>query len=56
LRRVVDRISAQSGDGGNSVRERVSLELAVLARRRQTALARARFTPQLERIAGTRVS
>ncbi len=55
LRRVVDRISAQSGDGGNSVRERVSLELAVLARRRQTALARAQFTQQLERIAGTRV-
>ncbi|MGI8655863.1 MAG: hypothetical protein ACR2LC_11655 [Pyrinomonadaceae bacterium] len=55
LRRVVDRISAQSGDGGNSIRERVVLELAVLARRRQTALARAQFTQQLERIAGTRV-
>ncbi len=55
LRRVVDRLAAQSGDGGKALRERVALELAVLARRRQTALARAQFTAQLERIAGTRV-
>lgn len=57
LRRVVDRLAAQSRDnnGGKSFRERVALELAVLARRRQTALARTQFIPQLERIAGTRV-
>lgn len=55
LRRVVDRLGAPSGDGGKALRERVALELAVLARRRQTALARAQFTTQLDRIAGTRV-
>jgi len=57
LRRVVDRLATQSRDnnGGKSVRERVALELAVLVRRRQTALARTQFIPQLDRIAGTRV-
>jgi hypothetical protein len=53
LRRVVDKISA--GPRGKSVRERVALELAVLARRRQTQLAQFKFIPQLDRIAGTRV-
>jgi hypothetical protein len=53
LRRVVSRIS--TGPRANSVRERVALELAVLARRRQAHLARFKFSPQLDRIAGTRV-
>jgi hypothetical protein len=53
LRRVVGKIS--TGPRGPSVRERVALELAVLARRRQPHLARFRFTQQLDRIAGTRV-
>jgi hypothetical protein len=53
LRGVVNKISA--GPRAQSVRERVALELAVLARRRQSQLARFKFTPQLDRIAGTRV-
>jgi hypothetical protein len=53
LRRVVNKISA--GPRATSVRERVALELAVLARRRQSQLAKFKFTPQLDRIAGTRV-
>ncbi|HJU54512.1 MAG TPA: hypothetical protein VJ715_08075 [Pyrinomonadaceae bacterium] len=53
LRRVVSRIS--TGPRANSVRERVALELAVLARRQQAHLARFKFSPQLDRIAGTRV-
>ncbi len=56
LRRVVDRIAAQvRADQVKGLRERIALELAVLARRRQSALARAQFTPQLDRVAGTRV-
>ena len=53
LRRAVNKISA--GPRAPSVRERVALELAVLARRRQSQLAKFKFTPQLDRIAGTRV-
>ena len=53
LRRVVNKIS--TGARAQSVRERVALELAVLVRRRQSQLARFKFTPQLDRIAGTRV-
>jgi hypothetical protein len=53
LRGVVNKIS--TGPRGRSVRERVALELAVLARRRQSQLAKFKFTPQLDRIAGTRV-
>ncbi|MDT4895541.1 MAG: hypothetical protein QOH25_618 [Acidobacteriota bacterium] len=53
LRRVVNKIS--TGPRAPSVRERVALELAVLARRRQSQLAKFKFTPQLNRIAGTRV-
>lgn len=53
LRRVVDRLAR--GSGGRHVRERVVPELAVLARRRQTALAQFELAPQLDRIAGTRV-
>jgi len=53
LRRVVSRIS--TGPRAKSIRERVALELAVLARRRQAHLARFKFAPQLDRIAGTQV-
>jgi len=53
LRGVVNKISA--GPRAKSVRERVALELAVLARRQQSKLAKFKFTPQLDRIAGTRV-
>lgn len=53
LRAVVNKIS--TGPRAQSVRERVALELAVLARRRQSQLAKFKFTPQLDRIAGTRV-
>jgi hypothetical protein len=53
MRRVVDRMA--TGPRRSSLRERVALELAVLARRRQSQLAKFKFTPQLDRIAGTRV-
>lgn len=53
LRRVVNKIS--TGPRAQSVRERVALELAVLARRRQSHLAKFKLTPHLDRIAGTRV-
>jgi hypothetical protein len=53
LRRVVGKIS--TGPRAPGVRERVALELAVLARRRQSQLANFGFTQQLDRIAGTRV-
>jgi hypothetical protein len=53
MRRVVDRIA--TGPRRASLRERVALELAVLARRRQSQLGKFKFTPQLDRIAGTRV-
>jgi hypothetical protein len=53
LRRVVNKLS--TGPRAQSVRERVALELAVLARRRQSQLAHFKLTPHLDRIAGTRV-
>ncbi|MBA2732819.1 MAG: hypothetical protein H0U54_07985 [Acidobacteria bacterium] len=53
LRGVVNKIS--TGPRAKSVRERVALDLAVLARRQQSKLAKFKFTPQLDRIAGTRV-
>ncbi|HEX8710074.1 MAG TPA: hypothetical protein VF723_17665 [Pyrinomonadaceae bacterium] len=53
LRRVVDQLA--KGQRGGGARERVALELAVLARRRQSQLARFQLAPQLDRIAGTRV-
>jgi hypothetical protein len=53
LRRVVSK-TAQGGQAAR-IRERVALELAVLARRRLSALARFKLTPQFDRIAGTRV-
>jgi flagellar hook-length control protein FliK len=53
LHLTVEKLAA--GERGGSVRERVALELAVLARRRQAELKLFGLTPQLERIAGTRV-
>ena len=51
LRRIVSKLAA--GKEGARFRERVAVELAVAARRKENALAE--FTPQLDRIAGTRV-
>ncbi|HEX8144035.1 MAG TPA: hypothetical protein VF553_15655 [Pyrinomonadaceae bacterium] len=53
LRRVVDGLAAT--DRGRSVRERVALELAVLARRREAVIGHFKLMPYLERIAGTKV-
>lgn len=53
LRRAVQK--AAQGGHSERLRERVALELAVLARRRQTQLARFNLTQQFDRIAGTRV-
>jgi hypothetical protein len=53
LRRVVEK--AAVGQRAASARERVALELAVLARRRGHHLTRFGIMPQLDRIAGTRV-
>jgi hypothetical protein len=53
LRRVVEKMAR--GAQSKRLRERVALELAVLARRRQTQLARFKLTQQFDRIAGTRV-
>ena len=52
LRLVVEGASARAGGGG--VRREVARELAALEERRPRALARFRFTQQLERIAGLR--
>lgn len=52
LRLVVERASARAGGGG--VRREVARELAALEERRPRALARFRFTQQLERVAGLR--
>ncbi|HEX8773508.1 MAG TPA: hypothetical protein VF735_07845 [Pyrinomonadaceae bacterium] len=53
LRRVVDNLAGAYR--GRSTRERVALELAVLARRRETAIRQFKLMPYLERIAGTKV-
>lgn len=53
LRRVVDKLAAPARS--RSVRERVALELAVVARRRETAIRQLKLAPYLERIAGTKV-
>jgi hypothetical protein len=57
LRRMVERFATEAHAGGSSmrIRERVALELAVMARRKRTALDATGFTWQLDRIAGTRV-
>jgi hypothetical protein len=51
LRSVVSNLS--DGKAGARFRERVAIELAVVARRKENAFAQ--FTPHLDRIAGTRV-
>jgi hypothetical protein len=51
LRRVVSRLS--DGKAGQRFRERVAVELVVVARRKENAFAE--FTPHLDRIAGTQV-
>lgn len=53
LRRVVERVA--TGDRARRVRERVALELALLARRRKELLTRSGFQAQFDRIAGTKV-
>ncbi|HEY3025963.1 MAG TPA: hypothetical protein VGJ55_07430 [Pyrinomonadaceae bacterium] len=53
LRRVVDKIA--NGDRAGRIRERVALDLAMLARKRREALTRFNLDMQLDRIAGTRV-
>lgn len=53
LRRVVERLAA--GNRAASLRERVALELAVVARRRSRQLTAFGIMSQLDRIAGTRV-
>lgn len=55
LRLSVEKLAGGREGRGGRMRERVALELAVLARRRQTRLAHFKFTPQLDRIAGTKV-
>lgn len=53
LKRVVSKMA--TGERGGRLRERVALELAVLARRRQSQVTRFKFILQFDRIAGTRV-
>lgn len=53
LHRVVAKLA--TGARGDWIRERIALELAVLARRRQTPLMRFKLGQQFERIAGMRV-
>jgi hypothetical protein len=53
LRAVVER-AAREGDDARGVRREVARELAALEGRRPRALARFRFSQQLERIAGLR--
>lgn len=53
LRRVVDKAAA--GERARRVRERVALELALLARRQKTLWSRSGFYTQFDRIAGTKV-
>ncbi|HVS82779.1 MAG TPA: hypothetical protein VHE60_13700 [Pyrinomonadaceae bacterium] len=53
LRRVVDKVA--TGDRARRVRERVALDLALVARKRREVLKRSGFQEQLDRIAGTKV-
>ena len=53
LRRVVDKTA--SGDRERRVRERVALDLSLVARKRREVLKRSGFQAQLDRIAGTKV-
>jgi hypothetical protein len=53
LRRVVDK--SAMGDRARRVRERVALDLSLVARKRREVLRRSGFQAQLDRIAGTKV-
>lgn len=53
LRRTVEKLA--TGENEGRVRERIALQLAVVARRRQAEITRLKLTPLLDRIAGTRV-
>lgn len=53
LHRVVDK--AATGDRARRVRERVALDLSLIARKRREVLRRSGFQAQLDRIAGTKV-
>ncbi|HVS21621.1 MAG TPA: hypothetical protein VHD88_07220 [Pyrinomonadaceae bacterium] len=53
LRRVVDKVA--TGDRARRVRERVALDLSLVARKRGEVLKRSGFLAQLDRIAGTKV-
>jgi hypothetical protein len=53
LRRSIDEVA--TGVTARRVRERVALELAMVARKRNAALPRTGFYAQLDRIAGTKV-
>ncbi len=53
LRRVVDK--AATGDRARRVRERVALDLSLVARKRREVMKRSGFQAQLDRIAGTKV-
>jgi hypothetical protein len=53
LRRMVDRVA--TGERARRVRERVALEMALLARKHDLILTRSGFRARLDSIAGTRV-
>ncbi len=53
LRRIVNKVA--EGDRARRMRERVALELAIVARKQSDALKRSAFHDQLDWIAGTRV-
>jgi hypothetical protein len=53
LRRAVEKLA--KGENEGRMRERIALQLAVVARRRQAEITRLKLTPLLDRIAGTRV-
>jgi hypothetical protein len=53
LRRVVDQTA--TGDRERRVRERVALDLSLVARKRREVMKRSGFQAQLDRIAGTKV-
>lgn len=53
LRRVVDKTA--TGDRARRVRERVALDLSLVARKRREVMKRSGFQAQLDRIAGTKV-
>ena len=53
LRRIVNKVA--QGDRARRMRERIALELAIVARKQSDALERSGFHDQLDRIAGTKV-